>query len=78
MRVTKHVYDGIETDPSYEWHPDETVDIALLVEAINRVVASKPGQAFHDHVAANHEVTTVHHTTPRKASEHADHELPAV
>ena len=63
MRVNMHVYNGIATNPSWEWFPDPGVDPNLLVIALNQLQASMTQAQLITHVLAVHNVTTVNHTT---------------
>ena len=63
MKVNMHIYDGVTTDPSYEWFPDPGVDLNLLMIAINNLVASMTRAQLQTHILAVHTVTTINHTT---------------
>ena len=62
MRVNMHIYNGVTTDPSWEWFADPGVDPNLLVIALNQLVASMTQAQLITHVLAVHTVTTVNHT----------------
>ena len=63
MKVNMHIYNGVTTDPSFEWFPDPGVDPDLLVIALNNLIASMTQAQLITHVLAVHTVTTIHHTT---------------
>ena len=63
MRVNMHIYNGVTTDPSFEWFPDPGVDLDLLVIALNQLIASMTRAQFITHVLAVHTVTTFNHAT---------------